>query len=160
MYLINSPTTLSFLPNDGTAFLDFCTNTKCTYFFEANQTTEGAKEILVNHLLYFQSELSFCEEARYFRSKGLWILIPPLTKINLYQDLWILHLSHIRGHLHIQKFEDLLFQWSLGPLQYLLTSYFHKDLSVLLSPTTSSISRVSSASVKGPNILDQKVSGF
>ena len=32
LYLINSPTTLSFLPNDGTAFFVFCTSTKCTYF--------------------------------------------------------------------------------------------------------------------------------
>ena len=113
LYLINSPTTLSFLPNDGTAFLVFCTSTKCIYFFEADQTTEGAKEILVNHLLYFRSELSFCEEARYFRSKGLWILIPPLTKISCIRTCGLFRLSSLSNGWIMLK-PTVPEGWSLG----------------------------------------------
>ena len=55
-----------------------------------------------------------------------------------------------------------------GAVNAAMKAAFHKSLYyqnpmlplMLFLSTTSSISRVSSASVKGPNILDQKVSGF
>ena len=64
----------------------------------------------------------------------------------MYQDLWILHPSHTRGHLHIQKFEDLSpvtclvqlwvsFTFSdLYDILHLFRSWLHSGTTTELSP--------------------------